>query len=524
MALRSNFFLRGYLLTTIILVSHVTHSAAEQSSITIVDKNPVCWHLESSDGFVVTTGNNRKRKNIDTAHLDLEVHAKHVMINNKKITASLIRITPTNNIMQHGAVTYSGEIIITWNNGKYSIEAHQNTKTESPQTTQPSNIAEKVSTHLIADKQHIPFTPHVKVLLHEACITPDLRITLNIAPSTESTARWMIQRTGKRPIYGTGTITITGDNAQRWYINGKYINESDIILVTNTGTIGYDNGWYRGSLQLKQIDNRLLLINTVDLESYVHSVLRTESWPGWPCEVNKAFAIASRSYVVAMMLRAHKTKKPYHVKNTNQHQTYTGIHQHDIIEQAIKETHGIILTHNNEPILAMFDSCCGGVIPAHIEDFNFTAAPYLARTYPCTHCKRSKLYNWSLEHDLSHFLDAIRKEHSALHAIRDIKITKRDKAGLVTKIAIHATSKNGKNQLFSVTGKKMYSLIKGIKSYAFNVQKKNNGFVINGKGYGHHLGLCQWGAREMVRDGWGYEQVLSFFYPGAQHVQLIKHS
>ena len=248
----------------------------------------------------------------------------------------------------------------------------------------------------------------------------------------------------------------------------------------------------------------------------MYSVLKTESWPGWPIEVNKAFAIASRSYVLAQIYRMKHSDALYHVKNTTKHQTYRGMHETSGIRKAVKHTKGMVLTHNDVPALTMFDSCCGGIIPAHIEDFEFDKAPYLAREQPCKYCKRCWIYSWkkeipidSVHQDLTHLFDDKNK-------LKDIKIKEHDKAGLVTKLLIKKGSK-----LHTIDGKKFYGAMKDIKSFCYTVQKKADKLIFDGRGYGHHLGICQWGAREMVRDGWPYKRVLEFYYPGTQLKTLI---
>ena len=60
----------------------------------------------------------------------------------------------------------------------------------------------------------------------------------------------------------------------------------------------------------------------------------------------------------------------------------------------------------------------------------------------------------------------------------------------------------------------MYSLLGSVKSYHFSIHKKGKNIQVKGRGYGHHAGLCQWGAREMVRDGWKHRKILKFYYPG----------
>ncbi len=215
-------------------------------------------------------------------------------------------------------------------------------------------------------------------------------------------------------------------------------------------------------------------------------------------------------------MRARKNGRLYDVKNTNEHQTYNGTHTSPIIKQAVDETQGIFLGFNNEPILAMFDSCCGGIVPAGIADVDFTKAPYLARDYACTHCKDCKIYAWEASYEQENFEHLIRREMQILDRLRDIKITKKDKAGLVSEVML-----KGMKKWVKLPGKKLYSLLKDVKSFCFNIRKKGNKIIVKGRGFGHHLGLCQWGAREMVRDGWDYKQILQFYYPSTRLMRLV---
>jgi stage II sporulation protein D len=272
---------------------------------------------------------------------------------------------------------------------------------------------------------------------------------------------------------------------------------------------------YDGDFCIVKHKDSYVCVNHVELEDYITAVLKTESWPGWPLEVNKAFAIACRSYGAHKVLEAKKNNRPYHVKNSNEHQTYKGKHNVSVLRMAVKETEGIVLGFNNKPILAMFDSCCGGIIPALVDDFDFVKVPYLARSYACTHCKESSLYSWNVSYDhamLDKLLHHYKSEISWLH---DIHIIKKDKAGLVTQVQLKGPKKHT-----IVSGKKLYSALKDVKSFHFDVQKKSGKITFSGRGFGHHIGLCQWGARQMVRDGWDYKSILRFYYPGTHFMRL----
>lgn len=299
-------------------------------------------------------------------------------------------------------------------------------------------------------------------------------------------------------------------------INGVVCKNNRFYICPAEGNLQFNGKEYHGSFLFVADPTHNYLINSLDLEEYVCSVLRTESWPGWPLEVNKAFAIASRSYVIGIILTNKANKLPYHVKNTNKHQTYSGVHADPILKDAVAQTKGIFLSHEGKPIIAMFDSCCGGVIPAHIHGVNFSHAPYLERHYACNFCKDCKMFNWKFNFSLAQFEQMLQKEFKQLKKIKQVKIIKTDKAGLVQQVSI-----KGHNHMFCVSGKKIYSLFsKKIKSFCFDVAFSANNVIFNGKGIGHHLGLCQWGAREMVRQGYDFKSVLNFYYPNTSLMRL----
>lgn len=306
------------------------------------------------------------------------------------------------------------------------------------------------------------------------------------------------------------TIRVQYKNNQL-VLNGKTYPTTALQIVPQDGYATINNQQYHGNFSILTHENQLLLINHVDLEEYVHAVLKTESWPGWPVEVNKVFAIVSRSYVLAMINNTNGNQPPYHVKNTNEHQTYKGMHEVRTIRGAIKQTRGQILLHDNQPALTMFDSCCGGIVPAQIKDFDFEKAPYLAREYACTHCERCWIYSWNKTIPLEEFQRQVAHLFDIPGRAANAIITQHDGAGLVQEVELRNLRSRKR-----VSGKQFYNAFKEIKSFCFSIKRNGDTVALNGKGFGHHLGLCQWGAREMVRDGWNYRRILSFYYPDTQ--------
>jgi len=299
-------------------------------------------------------------------------------------------------------------------------------------------------------------------------------------------------------------------------LNGKLLRREALCIQPLSDHLHIDGALFKGKVFLVPYEKGWYLINQVPVEDYVCSVLRTESWPGWPLEVNKAFAIAIRSYVLAKMCEKSVRKKPFHIENTNKHQTFAGHCDNENLQRATKETQGMILTYDGKPIVAMFDCCCGGIVPANLEGVDFEKAPYLKRTSSCTFCKRTKLFRWQLSLTVDDMVKALHKKgHTKITDIQELVIKRKDKAGAAKEIAVRS-----KNQTISLSGKEFYGLFPQIKSFCYSIKKAGRQISFNGNGYGHHLGICQWGAREMVNRGWAFDKILSFFYPSTTLMRL----
>lgn len=326
-----------------------------------------------------------------------------------------------------------------------------------------------------------------------------------------------MRRIGKKN--GTVHVELRGGKLS---LNGLWLSDSVVRLAPfGGGRTTFDEGVYEGTFTIVRTDTSVLLINVVELEEYVHSVARWESWPGWPIEVNKAQAIACRTYVVKKVLEVRakqsRSQKPsyYDIGCTNAHQTYKGAHEFDELRQAIDETAHVILSHKKKPIIAMYDSCCGSAVPAHMEGVNFASSPYLARKQSCTHCTECKLYNWTKSYTLAESSDFLSAYFGEPVTVRDMRVSRKDKAGIVREVVV--VTKNGERK---ITGKILYKLFKDLNSLSLDIRKKGKKLMFVGTGYGHQIGLCQWGAREMVRQGKTYKDILAFYYPGAQFMKV----
>lgn len=303
-------------------------------------------------------------------------------------------------------------------------------------------------------------------------------------------------------------------------LNRKKLTPQCMRFTSPSQEILFNGRLYHGDLYLLSWQNKWLMINQLPLEEYTTSVLKTESWPGWPLAYLEIQAVISRTYGLQKILESKRARLPYHLRATNTHQTYSGKPQNPIFSQAVKSTEHLFLVHTTKegriaPITAMYDSCCGGVIPAHISGVDFNAAPYLRRTQRCTYCVSCKHYRWEVALHEREIRALLSKIAPTLRKIRSITAVKRDKAGLIQSLKIS----DGKHTAI-VNAQEFYRLMKKIKSKAFKINYRAGLVTFTGKGLGHQLGLCQWGAKAMLDKGFNLHEVFKFYYPGTVLMRL----
>ncbi len=304
----------------------------------------------------------------------------------------------------------------------------------------------------------------------------------------------------------------------------RKIKLNELVIYNPYKRTQFNNKSYEGKICLKidEKNNKLFVINNVELETYIYSVLRSESIPYWPLEMHKIQAIASRSYCYYLINAKRPRSGLYDLKNSNFNQLYNGHHQFKHLRQAVEETKGLILTYKGSPALTMFDVSCGGIIPGLMRHQD-ASKPYLSRTYQCNYCKRNmSCYIWKEDlHEktfLSYLLSyaPLAKQLKDIGTLKDVKTLDKDKSGVVHKIQLIGSKKN-----ITIPCKALKASIKGkIKSMALSIKKERDRVVITGRGHGHHQGLCQCGARDLIARGWDYKKILQFYFPHTRFARL----
>lgn len=270
------------------------------------------------------------------------------------------------------------------------------------------------------------------------------------------------------------------------------------IEPSNDGYVWIDNRWYRGKTQLVPTGNGVTAINHVDLEQYLASVVGAEMIASWPQEALKAQAVAARSY--ALYERSKSRSPLFDLGDTQGHQVYKGItSETNTTQAAVAATSGQVMTYNGSVILAAFHSSSGGHTE-NVEDVWIEPLPYL-RGVP-DFDQGTPSYQWTKSFSSSELGSKI------------------SGVGNVTAIAPVKVTPNGRIETVQVRGTQGTRTMDGdafrsalsLKSALFTVVPTNGGFQLNGRGFGHGIGMSQWGAYNLASQGTNYQQILAHYY------------
>lgn len=299
-----------------------------------------------------------------------------------------------------------------------------------------------------------------------------------------------------------------GVKSNRLVVNGKTVDAplrllSDESITTSGKTL-------RGELDVLLEQGSITLVHPIELEEYVAGIVAGEVPKSWPLEAQKAQAIAARTY--AIKKKYERIDKSYHLDSTVMDQVYGGLdNDHALAAKAAEETKGLVLTYESKPIQAFFSSACGGETASALEGWGYDI-PYLKHT-TCGFCARNGAEEWKYKISKKSFERAVGADkHSQL---KSIKMGALSESGRTTNIDLEFN----KDKEMTVTAidlrqKLGYSNLKS--TVLQKIELSNKDVTFYGKGYGHGVGMCQWGAHGMAQKGIVATEILSRYYPGTE--------
>lgn len=252
------------------------------------------------------------------------------------------------------------------------------------------------------------------------------------------------------------------------------------------------------------------VIEKIPLENYVMGVLSGEMPTTFPMEALKAQAVAARTYVLRKI--EYAKNQEYDVVDTVANQVYYSNDELkerwkkeynekiNLIQKAVLETKGEYLTYQGQIVNAFFFSTSTGYTENCEEVFQENL-PYLRSVKSDWEKDISPVFEDSKTFTIQEFYEKLNLDSNSNFSIQ---VTKTTSTGRVKEIQI-----NGKLFLASDVTKAL-----GLRSSFFEITKNDNQIIVHTKGFGHGVGMSQYGAYGMAKNGSNYQEILKYYYQG----------
>jgi stage II sporulation protein D len=293
-------------------------------------------------------------------------------------------------------------------------------------------------------------------------------------------------------------------------LNGNRLTVDRLIIVPSEDSILTLNRQpYRGKFRIqKNPKGGMDVVNILSIEAYLYGVIPKEMPPQWSPEALKAQAIAARTYALYQMDKSRK--RDFDVLSTTASQVYGGVAvEMEKSSRAVDETRGMILHYNDQLILAYFHANSGGMTE-DAERVWTAEIPYL-KSIRDDYSVKSPTCLWKLTLSPDDIRKALNKKGMDIGPIEKIDAMDVSPSGRVTKIRI---SHGGRETVLSGNDFRLKIDPVLIKSTLFTMIYNGQEVRFEGKGYGHGVGMSQWGAYLMAREGRTYRDILRFYYQG----------
>lgn len=304
--------------------------------------------------------------------------------------------------------------------------------------------------------------------------------------------------------------------------------------VSGDGFMTLNGARYRGQLMVVPHGDSLVVVNRLPLEEYLRSVVAVEMGPRIARDSSalQAQAVAARSYAV---VRMGNRDRGFDVYSSVMDQAYRGLDvENAAATAAVERTRGLVLFHEGRVADAVYSSTCGGSTAEAGEVWGNRTAPYLQRVSDRIgdsdryYCDIAPRFRWTLEMSSAE-LDANLSRYLAQYAAvpsggpgraRQLFIADTTPSGRVGTLMVETERGS-----FALRGNDIRFVMRApggaiLNSTYFSVESKHadgglaGGVVFRGRGHGHGIGMCQWGAIGRSRAGQSFRTILATYYPG----------
>ena len=372
---------------------------------------------------------------------------------------------------------------------------------------------------------------------------------------------------------GTSQILFQFDSASKYLGIKPGLDDS-----VKTETI-FRGCTYYGGFQYQRVSGgNLTVSNVIGLEDYVQGVIVREMSSSWPLEALKAQAVSARTYAYRNYTASKHKSQGFDICNSTCCQVYYGMDEVTAnSSKAVEETYGEYAWYNGSLIDAVYSSHDGGATESAVNVWGSNVAYLIGKYDPYEASVASKVpnYNWTVTYTAQELTDLLNSKGYTNSGIVDFKVTKTSPTGNAIEItftdssgkswskirddcrtflglrSIHYTvsssagsSSSGGGGSYTVNGNGTLGSLDGAYAIDGNGSTSKLGsdvyiidgsgqvtqaapsggsggdssavFTITGSGWGHNVGMSQWGAYAMAQQGYTYQDILTFYYTGIE--------
>ena len=273
------------------------------------------------------------------------------------------------------------------------------------------------------------------------------------------------------------------------------------------------------------------VISLVPMETYLPGVVAGELFSHWLPETRAAQAIAARSFA-ASEHAWFRGRRQWDVTGTAHSQVYRGRVDHRQSIEAVEETRGVVLAWDDRLVSGYYSSCCGGTAAAAIDAIGpnpINDVPPLAGRNGEDVCTDAKVARWSIDRPLPDLTRRVaawgrhrgRTDVADLAEIESIDVLRRNEHGrpiryTVTDVAKQQVELSAERlrDAANFAGASLKEPKQRLWSSHVDVTIEDGTAAFAGRGFGHGVGLCQYGAETLARTGTEHRDILEWYYPG----------
>jgi len=274
-----------------------------------------------------------------------------------------------------------------------------------------------------------------------------------------------------------------------------------------------------GEATLKVYDIKAKEIKEMPVEEYLCGVLAGEMQKDFPMESLKAQAVVARTFLLNFLKeKGGSVLYPGADISTDisESQAYDEAGISDTIRQAVEETKGEVLTYDTEFILAWFHSCSGGQTAEADEGLNYTKTetPYILSLPSDESDAPQEVLSWQAEFTKDELDAALEELLGEAIPFESIEMGEKGPSGRTLTLLFDGASVNTAELRTSLGPERFRSTLLTELSYEKEV------LTVSGKGFGHGVGMSQWGAYTMADAGADYHEILQYYFPGTSSVKI----